>query len=112
VPTSKIRVGDVITYRPPGADRLITHRVVWTGPDHRYRTKGDVNTTRDPWTFRLVKPTQARVAFHVPVAGYAIAALEIRPLRMAVIGGPALAIAAFALAGIRPRRRRSQHSFG
>ena len=52
------------------------------------------------------------MVFHLPLAGYALAALEIRALRMAVIGGPALAIAAIALAGIRPRRRRTAHSFG
>jgi signal peptidase len=112
VPAGEIRVGDVITYRPPGAERPITHRVAWIGPGRRFRTKGDVNTGRDPWTFRLAQPNQARVVFHLPLAGYVLAALEIRPLRMAVIGGPALAIAALALSGIRPRRRAQAHSFG
>src|SRR5436853_4742275 len=29
VPTEHIRVGDVITYRPPKGDRLLTHRGAW-----------------------------------------------------------------------------------
>jgi signal peptidase len=112
VPAGRIRVGDVITYRPPGAERLITHRVAWIGQDRRYRTKGDANAAIDPWTFRFAQPNQARVVFHLPYAGYALAALEIRPVRMAVIGGPALAVAAFALSGFWPGRRHRAHSFG
>jgi signal peptidase len=112
VPATEIRVGDVITYRPPGAERLVTHRVAWIGPGRVFRTKGDVNATSDPWTFRLAQRDQARVVFHLPLAGYALAALEIRALRMAVIGGPALAIAAFTLSGFVPRRRHKAHSFG
>lgn len=116
VPAGEIRVGDVITYRPPGEQRRITHRVAWIGHDRRgtrlYRTKGDSNGAPDAWTFRLEDANQARVVFHLPLAGYVLAALEIRPLRIAVIGGPALAIAVVALAGIRPRRRNTAHSFG
>jgi signal peptidase len=115
VPAARIGVGDVITYRPPGQGgrgrRLVTHRVVWTGRDRRgerlYRTRGDANATADPWTFTLPARAQARVVFHVPVAGYAVAALSVRAVRMAVIGGPALAIAFGAFAGLRPRRRRT-----
>ena len=128
VPAGRIRVGDVITYRPPGAQRLVTHRVTWIGHDRRgarlYRTRGDASPAPDPWRFRLAAPTQARLAFHVPVAGYALAALSIRAVRMAVIGGPALAIAAAAFAGVWPwpaaarwaaaagGRRRRTLSFG
>jgi len=116
VPATEIRVGDVITYRPPRRQRLITHRVAWIGHDpsgtRLYRTKGDENGSRDPWTFRLEDANQARVVFHLPLGGYVLEALRDRPLRIAVIGGPALAIAVAALAGIRPLRRRSAHSFG
>jgi signal peptidase I len=119
VPTRQIRVGDVITYRPPGAASLRTHRVVWigragTGPRERvYRTRGDANQASDRPTFTLPHPTQARVVMHVPLAGYAVAALSIRAVRMAVIGGPALAIAVVAFASIwRERPRRSTPVFG
>jgi hypothetical protein len=50
---------------------------------------------------------------HMPLAGYALAALSIRPVRMAVIGGPALAIALVSFASVwRGRQRRSTPVFG
>lgn len=106
VPTSELRVGDVITYRPPQASRLVTHRIASIGAKGVLRTKGDANETPDRWTFTLPHRSQARLAFHVPLAGYAIAALEIRPVRMALIGLPALAIAITALASLAPARGR------
>ena len=114
VPTSRIKQGDVITYHPPGSDRLLTHRVNWIWRDRSgrrlYRTRGDANPAPDRWTFLLPDEKQARVVFHVPLAGYALAALSIRGVRMAVIGGPALAIAAFAFAGLRRgRTSRQEH---
>jgi signal peptidase I len=98
VPTRTIDVGDVVTYRPPGHAALVTHRVVWTGRDARgaaaLRTKGDANEVPDPWgRFTLHAREQARVAFHVPLVGYAVAALSQRPVRMVVFGGPALLVA-------------------
>src|SRR3954463_12955949 len=52
VPTERIRVGDVITYRPPNSARHLTHRVVWIGgrPNgvRQYRTRGDANCAADP----------------------------------------------------------------
>src|SRR3954454_15357185 len=58
VPVAALKVGDVITYRPPagaGPKHLITHRIFAISADakgHRvYRTKGDANAVADPWTF-------------------------------------------------------------
>jgi signal peptidase len=110
VPTADLRPGDVITYRPPRASRPVTHRIV-AKKGLVYRTKGDANAAPDPWTFTLPHGRQARLAFHVPVAGYAIAALEIRAVRIALIGVPALAIAVAALASLAPARR-SELTFG
>jgi signal peptidase len=113
VPAARIRVGDVITYRPPGRrERLVTHRVVWSGRDGRgarvYRTRGDANAAADPWTFAPRAASQARVVFHVPLAGYALAALSVRAVRVAAIGGPALAIALAAFArALREARRET-----
>jgi len=100
VAVADLAVGDVITYRPPpeaGIEGLVTHRIVsirdrgTQGPF--FRTKGDANESVDPWRFTLDQPTQARVSFHVPYVGYALAALSIREVRMLVIGLPALLIA-------------------
>jgi len=118
VPTPSLRVGDVITYAPPpsaGLEGLVTHRIVWVGRDRTgaraFRTKGDANPVRDPWRFTLDRPRQARVAFHVPYVGFALAALGIREVRMLLIGLPALLIALGTLArlwhkaGVELRRR-------
>lgn len=103
VPVSDLEVGDVITYAPPassGVDGLITHRIV-SIDDHAkdgvsYRTKGDANPNADPWRFQLDQPTQAKVAFAIPYIGFGIAALSVLPVRILIIGVPALLIA-FAL---------------
>ena len=113
--TAELRVGDVITYRPPAREQRITHRIVWIGgtPAQRvFRTKGDVNPAPDPWTFTLPANEQPRAVFHVPLAGYPIAALSIRAVRMAAIGGPALGIAVVALAALWRDRRRQNLIFG
>lgn len=119
VATSDLRVGDVITYTPPpnaGPRGRITHRIVGIGRtpqgERAFRTKGDANRTADPWKFELRHPTQARVAFHVPYVGFALAALSDRWVRMLVIGLPALLIGIGSLArlwrdaGVESRKRR------
>lgn len=105
VPVSNLQVGDVITYSPPrgkGPDGLVTHRIAAIRPDAQgepvFRTKGDANAHVDPWRFQLDKPVQARASFGVPFVGYALAALSIKPIRMLVIGLPALLIALILLA--------------
>jgi signal peptidase len=107
VPVSALRRGDVITYQPPSgasSDAYVTHRIVWIGRDRAgrrvFRTRGDANPVADPWRFTLPAATQPRVAFHVPYAGYALAALSLRPVRMLLIGLPALLIACFAIASL------------
>jgi signal peptidase I len=104
VPVADLKVGDVITYQPPAGDHLITHRIAWIGRDQQgrrlFRTKGDANHVADPWTFRLDRPTQARVRFGVPYVGFGLAALGRRDVRMGIIALPALLIAGFSLAGL------------
>ena len=99
VPVADLRVGDVITYTPPrgaGPEGLVTHRIVWVGRDangvRSFRTKGDANAAADPWKFHLDDSRQARVAFHVPKVGYALAAASDRTARMIGVGIPALLI--------------------
>src|SRR3954469_13094241 len=104
VPVAHLKVGDVITYLPPRGDHLITHRIAWIGHDQTggriFRTRGDANPVADPWTFRLDRPEQARVRFGVPYVGFALGALGRRDVRMALIGLPAGAIAAFSFVGL------------
>lgn len=103
VPVDELRVGDVITYTPPAGGGKVTHRIVWTGRGasgaRAFRTRGDANTSADPWRFELRATTQARVVGHIPYAGYVLAALSIRWVRVLVIGVPAALIAAAAIGG-------------
>jgi signal peptidase I len=107
VPTADLRVGDVITYAPPPeahVQGLLTHRIIRAGRlkhgKRVLRTKGDANPTPDPWRFVLDRTTQARVEFHVPVAGYALATLSEPRVRTLLIGLPALLLAFSLLAGL------------
>ena len=107
VPVDDLRRGDVITYRPPpgaGPAGLVTHRIAEIATDRlgrrTFRTKGDANEAADPWTFTLPKGEQARVRAGVPYAGFALAALGRRDLRMLIVGVPAALIALMSLAGL------------
>ncbi len=89
VPSDEIDVGDVITFSDPyQPGRLVTHRVVETAERPEgglaYRTKGDANLERDPWTIALGEQG-GRVAFDVPYAGYALWYAKTREARTALI---------------------------
>ena len=90
VPARHVRVGDVITFDDPYVKgRLVTHRVVQIVPTKNglaYRTKGDANASRDPWAIRL-HDNVGRVAFTVPVAGYALWYLHTREARAVLLTG-------------------------
>jgi signal peptidase len=83
-----VRVGDVITFDDPYVKgRMVTHRVVSVIPAAQglaYRTKGDANPARDPWTIRL-NGQVGRVAFSVPGAGYVLVYAHTREVRSALI---------------------------
>ena len=72
VPTSSLRAGDVITFRPPGHSGLVTHRIhTLTSVDGKrvLTTKGDANRVPDAWgSLTLANALQARVAFHIPTS--------------------------------------------
>jgi signal peptidase len=97
IPTKDLKVGDIITFRPPGYGEAVTHRIVAIEPGQDgklvYHTKGDFNETEDPWEVNLEQPKQARYDFYVPYVGYALAALSIRQVRVIVIALPAAIIA-------------------
>jgi signal peptidase len=107
VPVSELREGDVVTYRPPagaGPEGLVTHRIAEITTDQvgrrTFRTKGDANEAADPWTFHLPQGEQARVRLGVPYAGFALAALGRRDLRILIVGVPAALIALMSIAGL------------
>jgi signal peptidase len=107
VPVKSLKVGDVITYRPPhdaGPKGLVTHRIRAIGRDPKtkqpvFRTKGDANAVADPWTFTLPDAKQARVVAGVPYMGFVLAALADREVRMGLVGLPAALIALIVMVG-------------
>ena len=107
VPVDSLKVGEVITYRPPagaGPTGLVTHRIAQITTDRAgariFRTKGDANASADPWTFSLANREQARVRAGIPYAGFVLAALDRRDVRMLVVGLPAALIALMSIAGL------------
>jgi signal peptidase len=88
VPAASVRVGDVISFADPfDPSRVVTHRVVSileTREGPGYRTKGDANPSRDPWTLKL-PPRVGRAAATVPVAGYALVYVRTREVRTGLI---------------------------
>ena len=108
VPTSSLKVGDVITYAPPRGRRPGRPGHPPHPRDHDAAPTAAASSARratstrsvDPWTFTLQNRTQAAVAFHLPYVGFALAALADRSLRMLIIGIPALLVALSVLAGL------------
>jgi len=97
VPRADLRVGDIITFRPPGFSELVTHRIIAIDaqPDgmRTFSTKGDFNQVPDPWNpMKLNEPSQARYVFHIPLLGYVLAELATRSARLVLIAVPALII--------------------
>ena len=71
VPPGDLRVGDVLTFRPPGAgpDERVTRRVVAID-DTVARTRADGASRRDPWVLPLDASSYARVWLGIPWIGY------------------------------------------
>ena len=95
VPAKDVRVGDVITFSDPYVrGRMVTHRVAQIIPTPHglaYRTKGDANPARDPWTIKL-NAQVGRVAFSLPVTGYVLVYAHTREVRSALIALAAILV--------------------
>ena len=94
-PVPDLRQGDIITFTPPDSSGPVTHRILsikLQGGKRVFQTKGDFNEASDPWTITFPQPEQARYVFHIPYAGYVLALLSLRLVRMLAIGLPALLI--------------------
>jgi len=108
VPVSDLRVGDVITYRPPastGIEGRVTHRIVDIDPAG-ITTKGDANARPDPWRLEPEGPTLPRVAFTVPWVGYAYL-VALQPHAQLAIFAVAFLAAVLLHGGLARRRRGS-----
>jgi signal peptidase len=115
-----VRVGDIITFDPPGTTPRVTHRVVDRervgGSRWYFRTKGDANPTPDDWRRGMnhseryhpgvtygVRPALRHV-FTIPYAG-SITTLFPARVRLALLLLPLALIGVGLLVAIwRPRR--------
>jgi signal peptidase I len=84
----RVHPGELVAFRPPGQGAVFTHRVVAVEADGSFTTKGDAETSPDPW---VVAPSGVvgRVAFTLFGLGWWLRAL------------PLLAVGAFCLLVIR-----------
>jgi signal peptidase I len=98
----ELRAGDVITYQPPGAAKVVTHRIISAKHQRSgspiFRTQGDANAAADMRPFKLHQATQARYRFSIPYLGWAFILLGTGKARFLLLALPALLIA-FAMLG-------------
>ena len=83
-PVGQLKVGDIITFVPPGYPSPDTHRIISITPgkggQRVFRTKGDFNKIADPWQITFPQPMQARYFYHIPYVGYLLALLLVLAL--------------------------------
>ena len=70
---SELRVGQIISFHPPHASYIVSHRVTTINRHHGtwITTKGDANKVADPWgTVRIASRDVWVISTVVPSAGY------------------------------------------
>lgn len=105
VPVGDLRVGDVITFRPPAAadaDGFVTHRIVSIGPAG-IRTRGDAEPVRDPWVLHPQDATLPRVVYTLPWVGYGYVVI-FHPISRLLMAGSAVLLVLLITSEIRGRR--------
>jgi signal peptidase len=109
VSADRAKEGDVITFRDPESDELITHRVRRTSAldgEVLFVTKGDANTGVERWRV----PAEAevpRLSYRIPKLGYATLTAEDPHRRLILIG---LAMVAAGAVLMHRRRRMAETS--
>lgn len=106
VAASDVRVGDVITFPDQERKELVTHRVEsihLAGTRASVVTRGDANDASEEWSVAS-NGRVGRVAYRLPLVGYALVWTHGRYARLLLIVVPALLLAAIELRRIwRPR---------
>ena len=111
-PVGAVRVGQVISYRIPVGDHHVqSHRVIAVlrrNGQVSVRTKGDANTTTDPWTAILHGDTVWRVRTVLPKLGWIVFWLRL-PLvhRLTLFLAPLLLVV---LAALQIWRRPAEYA--
>jgi signal peptidase I len=89
-PAQDVRVGDILTFQAPVADRHVeTHRVIdvrHTGDGAtEIRTQGDANEAADPWRATISDDTVWETAYVVPEVGHAVQAVRATVVRYGAV---------------------------
>jgi len=109
IPSSKVKVGDIIVFSKPGdPSEKVTHRVYKIGQSSTglyFITKGDANGTPDDWRVPAVG-TGWLARFHVPSVGYALVYLQSTLARLLLLVIPAILLGAITLYEIWQDRAR------
>jgi signal peptidase len=121
VPVASLKVGDIITFRPPDETVPVTHRIISIVLQQDgtpvFSTKGDFNEVADPWHINLDRPVQARYVAQIAYLGYVLAVLGLPIVRLLLLALPAFVIALSLLyslwkeAGEEVRRREAAADF-
>ena len=72
MPQPEYFVGDVVTFKIPGSEELLTHRVVEVenvDGVQIFKTQGDANNVVDDWQLTN-EDIVGKVVFHLPYLGY------------------------------------------
>lgn len=75
-PATKLVVGDVAVFRPPGTAQTFVHEIIQAGPNGTYRTKGLLDTAPDPWTIRMSNVV-GKVQLSIRGLGYLIESIPV-----------------------------------
>jgi signal peptidase len=109
IPSSKVKVGNVIVFSKPGdPSEKVTHRVYQIGQNATgpyFITKGDANGTPDDWRVPAVG-TGWIARFHLPSVGYALVYLKSTLARLLLLVIPAILLGAITLYEIWQDRGR------
>lgn len=92
VPVDDLRVGDVITYRPPASahvDGMVTHRIVAIEPTGIV-TQGDALDRPDPWRLQPEGTVVPRVVLSLQWVGYVYLVLSDPVLWLLLLGSAGL----------------------
>ena len=102
-----VAVGDVITYRGYGTDRLTTHRVIDVRDvdgDRHFRTQGDANGSPDP-NLAPAGGVVGRVVLRLPRFGWVALQLQRPQVRLVALALPAALVAVGAVRDLRAALR-------
>jgi signal peptidase I len=102
VDVKDIKAGDIITFRSPPGNELMSHRVtsVEGNSPLYFRTKGDANEDNDPLIV-TAENIVGRICFHLPYFGYVARFVRTPPGLLLTLGFPGLAIIVLEMMKIR-----------